>query len=316
MKVWALLVVVAIAGCVEDEAATVSFGSSTPSAPPVTATSAAPVAQPTVETGSISVLVTDREMVPIGTVEVALVGLDATTFTDAEGRATFNDLQPSSYTVVAAKPGYSPVEKHGRVVDVAAGEITETRLTLEPIAVVDAASSYSATLHFRGFIACSFDGEIIGYTSYCGRGLNVAGQSIARDPNDNSTHPWSIDNNQIQAFIVEAEWQPSISALGTEMMIRTGASIGCSPYACTIGSSLGTSAAGASPLRAATFEQPDNRITNTLGGAAYPRQVWSEGRAYCGPTCTLNLFLNQPYDMWVSVFYGKEPPQDWSALPE
>ena len=309
---WWVVVAAVVAGCVGSDVP-ITANDAVSGAPHPTA---APEAAPKVDLGSIRVTVVTAEIEAIPDAEVVVSDTPFAAFTDAAGLAVFNDVDPGTYTVLAAKPGYQPVQDKGRIVEVVAGEVADVRLTLDPVVVISANNSYSKTLQFRGFISCSFHITLVGYTSHCGRGLNVGGQEIGRDPNDNSTHLWQIDGPQVQGVILEAQWTPSNAALGSELQILTGHTYSCDAYHCSPGGFF-ESAAGKSPLKAVRIEGEKQNLSKTFTlDAKYPKPVWSEARAYLCTGCTHDILVNQRYDMFASAFYGREPEPDFTALPK
>ncbi|MBI2077285.1 MAG: carboxypeptidase-like regulatory domain-containing protein [Euryarchaeota archaeon] len=96
--------------------------------PPTEASQAAP----TGDTGSIRGLVVDDEEKPIPAVTVALVSLRLETSTDAAGAFTFNNITPGSHGIVLEAVGF---QAYAKKVTVVAGEITEFRAVLAPIAI-------------------------------------------------------------------------------------------------------------------------------------------------------------------------------------
>ncbi|MBI2078441.1 MAG: carboxypeptidase regulatory-like domain-containing protein [Euryarchaeota archaeon] len=307
-----MVVAALLAGCLEGGATDATDGSTSQTID----ASQAPKAAPKEGLGSIRVSVVTTEVEPVADAEVVLAKTEHAAYTDAAGAAVFNDLEPGTYTVVAAKPGYQAVQDKGRLAEVVAGEVADVRLTLDPISLIDANNTYEKTLHFKGFIACSFHMTLVGYTSYCGRGLQVQGQDLGRDPNDNSTHPWTIEGPHVQGVVLEAQWTPSNAALGAELEIRSSATFTCDAYHCSPGGAI-HAAAGKSPLKASRVEGTKQNMTTAFGNdpAKFPRPVWSEARAYLCAGCTHDILINQRYDMFASAFYGKEPAADFTALP-
>jgi len=274
--------------------------------------------------GTIEVTVTTPEVEPIEGAEVGIQGTDFAGYTDAQGQASFMGIEPGTYTVVAALAGYRSLQERGRTVDVRGGEVSDAKLILERIEVVNASSAYHKILPFNGFMGCSLAGApgTIGYTTYCSRGVNVAGQGVG-DPNDNSTHAWTVDNVLVQAFIQEMKWQPTVPTTAGMLRIGTYRSYSCTGQAgvgqaCTPSGQL-AEAWGPSPVYGMKLEGVAKNFTKNLGtdAAAYPRPVRTEVRAECSGSCTpMTVVFQQRYEAWVSSFYGLEPPEGWSALPK
>ncbi|MBI2076938.1 MAG: hypothetical protein HYT80_01010, partial [Euryarchaeota archaeon] len=167
-------------------------------------------------TGAIEVLVVTSEVAPVPGAQVVLNDLDQSKLADEAGRVLFSGLEPRAYTIVAAKAGYRALQPQGKVVSVLPGEIAQAKLVLEPVPVVTSESSYHKSLPFRGFISCSAEwirvATLVNRTQ-CGKGVNVGGQTVGADPNENASHRWTIENVQIQTIILEAEWLPTIATL-------------------------------------------------------------------------------------------------------
>jgi hypothetical protein len=115
-------------------------------------TTSAPVAAPTVETGTISgILVTEDEL-PIAKVGVVVKETDNETLTDATGAFTFNGLAPGTYTVLASALGF---ESLARQIDVLAGEVADVRYVMA--AVVIKAEPYYVMTPYEGMVQCAFN---------------------------------------------------------------------------------------------------------------------------------------------------------------
>lgn len=316
-----------LAGCLGggDSGDTVSYDPAATKDGSATAPSSADPVEAPEGTGSVAVLVVTSEFEPVSGAQVLLADTERAAYTDTEGRAAFSGIEPDSYTVLAAKPGYRAIEDEGKLVEVVEGETVEVSLHLDPVEVVSEDNSYQKSVNMQGFIACSFDSNLIGYTSYCSRGLAVNGQEIWRDPRDNSTHPWEIDNIQVQSIVVETRWEPSAQALGTDMAVRTDATLSCDVYHCSTKGTIGGQARddqdngearGSSPLYTIVHEGNENNITEVVGEDAelYPATVWTVARAWCDD-CPMNLLINHQYESWASSFYGAPAPEGWSVYP-
>lgn len=132
-----------MAGCTGNNG--VPESKDTPSAP-------APVAGE--NTGSISGIVTDDALIPLSGVSVGAAPVAEKKFTyesksDANGKFTFNDLAPGKWRVGAARIGYSDFTK---AVDVTAGQVTEVRVMLVAVALVN--ETRSEVKIYQGRIVC------------------------------------------------------------------------------------------------------------------------------------------------------------------
>ena len=315
-----LIVAILLGGCVGGEP-TGSSPKAATDGPPIGAAEEAPEPVPTEDTGALAVTVLTSEVQPVGAASVTLTGTSQRAHTDLYGRATFNGLQPGSYTILAAKPGYRTVQDRGRIVDIRAQEITSVKLTLEPVALVTADTSYHRSHPFKGFIACGTEVRppaIAAQSFPCGRGVSYSGQTVGRDPNDNSTHPFALDNVQVQAWLLESRWTPSQAALGSKLFFRIGRGLTCSGTNCNW-ERLADQVVGGSPLRWLRLEGPQKNITRYFGSEPknYPTTLITDVRVACGdtPPCAAAM-VQQNYVAYLTVFYGKEPTPDFSMFPK
>lgn len=305
--VWLLAAFVVVAGCVSSGDPT-----STGTSPSATVSTPAPGA----DTGGIKVTVTTTELEPVTAAQVVLADTEFSVLTDNAGVAQFTGLNPGSYTVLAAKPGYQSVQDKGRLVDVLAGEESDVKLTLDPVPVINAQNSYHTTLPFTGFMSCGVEGEpgrVLGRSTPCGQWLNPGGIQVG-DPNHKTRFPWSIESLEILGIVVEAEWQPTTGVSGQQLRAVITHQIDCA--ATCLWQNAILTFGGPSPLQGSVLEGADHRITKRLGEdpAQYPRTVYAEMGAYCQTNCTgAQVVFQQDFDMWVTAFYGSEPPAAFSA---
>lgn len=305
MKILSLLLAIVLAGCLG--------GASGPAE-----TSSTGLANDvTDETGALKVRVMDSEQRPVADARVALPALERAADTDAEGVVTFGDLAPEKYTVVVAKPGFQAAQPQGTVIAVEAGVVTELRLRLDPVPIVSDETSYHRTLIFRGFISCSAEwmrvATLINRTQ-CGKGVNVGTTTVGKDPSENASHAWAIENNQIQTVLAEATWKQSGAGTGAQLYFSTHTSFTCTSTSCQYGNEL-AGKGGGSPFRLVVEEGIAHNITKVLGGstAVYPKPVWSAARTHCGGGCPAAATFQQSYDLLMSAWYGSPAPPGWSA---
>lgn len=135
------MTMVAVAGCVEDEAA-----------PEAAATTSA---EPGPETGVIIGQVVDDEDLPIAGASVAIVdeGLEATT--DEQGGFVFEQVAPGTQKVFIQKLGFESI---GKTVQVVAGDTAQMTVTLEAIQLVD---PWMETFIGDGFMTCQWSTPVV-----------------------------------------------------------------------------------------------------------------------------------------------------------
>lgn len=299
---FALLIMFLAAGCADGIEA--EDAGPLPTAPPVRPEGAAPIPEPTQDTGAMVVLVVSSEYEPVPTAQVVLAHTEFMQFTDAEGRAVFNNLTPAKYTALAAKPGFTAREDKGKLVEVAAGEITETMLTLEERPKVTKEQSYHSSVPLDGFISCSLVVNVLNYNRTLCRG----------GPNDNPSHPWEVENPHVQTLIMEATWDPTIEVAGARLLFATYSSLTCHEELCSE-QSIFMKGVGDDGVYVALYEGPKKAITDVLGDSAdaYPKFIVTQSEAYCDNPCATVVF-EQSYSGWASAFYGGPAPAGWSAF--
>lgn len=94
-------------------------------------------------TGSLTGTVVGDEGLPVGGATVAIVETLERTTTDSNGTFTFNGLEPGSYRVIFERLGF---ESQGRIIDVAAGEVSQLDVVLVPVRV-DTGPYYDAQVY-------------------------------------------------------------------------------------------------------------------------------------------------------------------------
>jgi hypothetical protein len=267
------------------------------------------------EGGNLRVVVVDPELAPVAKAQVVVEGADAALFSGDDGVALFEDLSPGPYTVLVAKPGHRSIPERGRGVEVVALETIEVRMTLEPLRVAEASTSYYATVPFRGFSSCSVSSSGTA-TSPCGRGVTVGGVTI-NDTNDSSSHRFSIDGIHLSGIVLEATWQPTIGGFAGQMHISLSKLIACTQAGiCGPDGQMG-GAGGPNPVR---YEWPTSPRTNpgesfSADPGAFPLPAYAAVRAFCPTGCTATIVFQQPYNAYATTFYGENPPPGFSALP-
>lgn len=97
-------------------------------------TTSAPPPVVTADTGSISGVVTDEELVPLAKVGVVVAeNENLSTESDTAGKFTLNDVPPGDHSIIIARAGY---ETATREVTVLAGETLEVTMTLKSLIIV------------------------------------------------------------------------------------------------------------------------------------------------------------------------------------
>lgn len=174
-------------------------------------TSPPPVADPSgpppisAERGAVEGLVTSNDLEPIQGAQVALQGLSRSpVVTDANGHFLIGDLAPDDYVVFVNALGYQAL---ARPIEVLAGEVSEIRFSLAPVASDAASSSLDIK---RGFISC---GSGAGAQ---GAGFTQVGCG-AQDPNQKFLFNYSVGPG-LSGILFEMAWKPS-QALSKDLVL-------------------------------------------------------------------------------------------------
>jgi hypothetical protein len=260
------------------------------------------------DSGSIQVQVVTPELQPVEGAQVELAGADRSLVTAADGAVRFDGLAPGPYTVVAAKPGYTSRQPKGHLVDVVAGETQQVSLQLEAALVASAENTYHTTFPLRGFIGCSA-------RVYPAASQTCDRQALVADPNGKSSHRWMADSALAQTVVLEMDWQPSIEALPFQLNLVAYRVRTCTATTCAFSESI-FDAKGPAPVYGVVREDAAKNLTKRLSPdpTKFPRELYAETLVHCPtPDCYASVVVQQKYDAWITVFYGEQAPEMWSA---
>lgn len=161
--------------------------------PPSRAPSTPPVSE---DSGAVEGLVLSNDLEPIRGAQVAIQGLDREPVrSDDQGHFLLGDLEPKNHVIFVNALGYQAL---ARPVEVLAGEITEIRFSLAPVASLAPSSALDLK---RGFIACGSGAgaEGAGFTQVgCG----------ANDPNQRFLFNYTLGPG-IAGVLFEMAWKPT-----------------------------------------------------------------------------------------------------------
>lgn len=309
-----VVVVVGLAGCAGDKA---------PEEPvPVTDFEDLPV-EVTETTGAIRGIVVDERITPILGAEVTITGaVTQSTVTDKEGRFVFDGLEPGTYFLAATSSLHTGAQTS---VEVVAG-VAEPPLTRILLQRLFDQEPFIVQNKHDGFIECNqagvyyasapcvtdFTGLVSGNvngTGPCNRaGCAPVLRTILRE---NRGFHIAV-NPGWQAIIWEMVWEESSATFDT-MGVTVSYNVTQRPashnYA-TYGSK--------SPLRM----QIDLGVDFEPSNAVEPELIAPEGRPdlyyFVGVRQTVfpvpNVALNQPFQLFSTLFYYGVPPEGWSLV--
>lgn len=288
------------------------------------------------ETGAIKGTVFTDELIPVGGAQVGLQreGLSATE-TNAAGEFAFSQVAPGEVVVIVSALGY---EQQTKQVTVVAGEVTTVEITVVPQSVPGLA--YARVIGpLPGKFFCGFSVGIAGPCKVAGFGGPLTAvedgyQSIARGESnifileDAIEGNKSVSEDQLAMVVVEVTWSATTGAAqwlsaSIEQVDETGdeptrngtytqwaGGEGSNPLKVTAepgknnpGAFNGETLSGEAPM-------PLDARGFTIGifptgdpdSPAYPFQPAA--------------YTEQPFNVWVTLFYNEKPAADYTVLVE
>lgn len=237
--------------------------------------------------------VQSEDLLPLERAKVEIISLNLTVTTNSEGKYRFANLEPRDYLVVASKEGFKPLTQRAIVQD---GMVHQLDFMLKPRPT---ATPYSETLDANGFVSCKFvyglDPESMQHHD-CG--------SI--DPNNLDTHEFEVGRDAAQ-IVVEAFWEPTQD--GAKHMMLTVESVGFGHQDLIFGSITGPPGVKIS-------------VAQTITEKYYPEGGVIRTKLDAGPSITgdeagldAGVVLQQPYEVYVTVFYVEPGPPTFTAKP-
>jgi hypothetical protein len=275
-------------------------GCAGPSTPTETDDLAGP---PTVtdDTGAIQGLVLDDIGIGVAMAQVQLreAPEQGLALTNQAGAFQFEGLEPGRFVMDVSSIGYRSVARH---VDVVAGEITEVRIELEPIAI---SGSFSSLEILEGKIVCG-SGVIVVTQVACGSALDEENQRFLFQ------YEVEAENTGV---LWEVAWTPT-QALSRDLVFAIEAD-GCG--ALCESSSRFAEVSGCCQLRVALGDSQLDIEDVKAGseGAVIQSRTFPSYTAGDGVTPT--FYLEQEFTIYVEYFWGDLPPdfaEGRSNLPD
>lgn len=273
----------ALSGCSSSQAGT-SSGLSSSAAP------SAPPPEVTVDTGSIQGQVVDDELRVLPGADVSLKeAADRTAKSDVEGKFTFNDLPPASYTVFVQKLGY---DSQARRADVLAGEVAAVKFTLKPIPINEARQEAWID---NGYIHLSVWTWVVGVNP-------TVGLDDVRSFRHNVT-PGLV------ALVSSMTWDSSAPGTARYLFVRDA-----------IAGGADNRTQGRSPVvnRILDLDLKKNGNLTVSWGLSFPCPTLSTGCVDIwtnNPLSAYQVAFEQRVRIYTSAFYGEPPAADFTGLP-
>ena len=228
-------------------------------------------------TGALKVVVVDPSIVPIPDATIVISGQGLETTSDAAGAFGFSDLEPGVYFLEVDGPQHN---KTTQSIEITAGEVTNTRVLL-PVDL--SPQPYEETLQFKGFVGLWLPGP-----SYV---IN-----LVQPMEETCICEWWVEPSSDPAgFVYEALWEaslevPEFDQMSWEMDGYTDGSLG----------------------------HQEGEYAPSPIHAHIPREIYAESAdtwlARITPGISAGVYIDQAYDLYVSVFYVEAPPEGWSFI--
>lgn len=288
-------------------------------------------------TGAIQGTVLSMDELPVAGANVGLLGVDVPDAkTDESGIFVFGDLEPGTYSIVVAALMF---ESASETVDVVAGEVKDVEIRL-----IDTAAEgipYTRVLgpfngkFFCGFATAAVTGPCKFFSFPASSPLapvEGAYQGVAGDENNIWILPRAIEGNKSHpndvsgGAVVEITWTPTSGASrwlsgSIEMVEETDDGTGTRNGTDSI---YWDEEMGEGPLK--LMAEPGKVSDNARGGEMMPLDV----RGFTvgvfpigdpnGPVVeplfplTPAAYTEQPFQVWITLFYNQAPAADYTVL--
>lgn len=317
LAVAGLFLTVAFAGCAGDDGGAGPAGDSSdvPVAPPATNDA---------NTAAIDGVVFDLEERPIKNAVIGIRLSDSLpnaiyeeTKSDADGRFTYSFLAPGTYDVIVSRLGFVTKTE---TVELFANEPPKSLvITLEALKSTE---PYKLLKQDRGLFGCGFELRPVIGVAVCGVIHEVPGQNFSQY--DRFLIEWPFDGNDrraVNSSVFELDWESTQPAGQALSMIWE------KERCYNVGGARFVSIGGHSPLHA--FVETE-RMQATLGYQANCASGCVDAELKCmvtsrifpdsetlGPSspADVGFTFQQPYDIYMSLFFYKPADPEYSQLP-
>jgi hypothetical protein len=269
---------------------------------------------PLVETGSLDVLVTDEELVPVEGARVALVGTEVARFTGPGGRVLL--VAPAgSYAMRVESLLHSPVE---RAVEIVAGTTAEASISLK---TVPQQVPYSEIFVFSGMSSCNVPllWGVLNFSEVCNNTTLVrSSEVLVVKPEPN----WAF-------FAEELTWQGNhwftmfTDNTSGQSVVLKHLSIRHGPSPIRVLAFPGEIAVGHDPQHYEPYPAKNGSISMRAMFGGYFGEVLRPISSNCNvghdSGCLgVGTSVEARFDLYASVFYHERPaqPELYSALPD
>ncbi len=256
------------------------------------------------ELGTVEGLVLNTEGLPVAGVQLGLAPSAKETTSLSNGSYRFANVEPGQYTLIAQKLGY---ESQATVVSVEPGQTVGKDVQLTELRVVE---SYHYTEPYTGVLTCSFTTNVwtspcdypytAAYYTLAGLGVNGSNYGLPAEPLENQ---WRYDLtvlNGTTGIVSELTWEP-VSDASERMMLA----VSCDEFDPVLDDcdGWGDNEAGPNPVIMYDWNFPKSEEDPTFMTRVY--LPWGDPQ----------VAVDQKFDVYHTMFYGADVPDDFTALP-
>lgn len=239
--------------------------------------------------------------VPGAKVTAQAAGAAAAEATTGDDGAFAFALPPGAAVLEASHSAYAPVRHTVQLLD---GAGANPRVVLQ-FSFAASEAPYATVAKFDGFIVCSLGLSVV-FSEECGAGVGTPVGRVGEQGNNAIRFDFQPDSPSLKTAIVEQAWTPTSEA-GRQLAVVFATGWTCEP-ACG-GEAVGEgSVQGSSPLllRADEADLADH--------LADPASVYTTYTLALTDTVAANVVLNQPFQLFVSLFYREPAPEGHSFV--
>ncbi len=268
----------------------------------------------TATTGVLRGLVVDPTILPVAGAQVTLVSTGASTTTGEDGLFGFDELEAGPYFLAVEKVGYAKVQASAEVVaGMASPPVVRILLQPDPSSI-----PYVVAQSYSGYVQCSFKlANLVFDASSC----DPAG-ATGLSANDDS-QPWFPVTGPPLYYQSEMTWE-STQPAGTGLVTIQWA---CNEGDCGDDDYRLCNVRGQSPLtcrvnRTASLVEGGGGVgieeaelgTSNMG---YNVQMFANCfECVPGTVLGVGVVLEQRFDVFNHLFYGYEPPAEWTFISD
>lgn len=286
--------------------------------------------QPTVsaDTGAIAGLVLGPEGLPLEAADVLIRGNDkeATLQTDAAGRFTAGQLQPGTYLVLTSKLGYTTAQKH---VEVKAGEVAEATFTVLELGI-QGLGHHAVLGPLKGRFFCGWGTGVFDSAGPCmlvSVGLVdpiwqdvTGGDANIFELREAIKEKQSGPEDKLSGLVVEVNWQPT--SAGSRWLQATLEEPPEEPGARSGDPVVWARAKGPNPIKMVATpgtknvggekEMPAEAAGFLVG--VFPSVDPDSPRVNNNVNTGLSAYVDQSFELWITLFYNQPAPAEYSVL--